>query len=264
MAYSNAWRSRAYQQIDLQGTVPALEHREPQDLQTNRNWQNAPQDPNIPEPGSQVLDPGAFAVNSAPGGPVYNPPGHDFGVGYGAGLDWATAMAQNNSARETDDGSYLPRHTLPVVSFDGKYNVSRMVMPYPDEDGLRPAGTPDIPAAPGMQQGLNRNEYPNRRQGHYTTRWRDRVYTRRTWDVEFRPVITPNAYTAPEQQPVANGNQYTSPYAAAQTVTTRNVLVTAPQLRRTPNAWDESITVDGTDQNAAAGNNYGFASFGGF
>lgn len=259
MAYSNAWRTRAYQQPSLQGTVPALEHREPVDTQTNRNWQNAPENPPL-VPIEQV-DRTDFTVDSSPGGLVFFPPGHSEGVGYGAGLDFASSQAQNDYARSKDDGSYGVRRVHPMVAFDGEYHVDRQQMVY-DEDGIRPAGTPDLPSAPGMSQGLNRAEYPNRYTGHYISRWRDRVFERRNWNVEFRPIVVPNSYSAPDTMAVPNGNQYTSPYAMAQTTNVRIVNTTSPQLRRTPSPWDESITQDGTTQNAAATPDYGFGNWG--
>lgn len=258
MAYSGAWKTGAYRQASLQGTAPALEHRQPVDFVDNANWQNAPENP--PLPPAEIVHKGQFTLDSAPGGPTWHPPGHEFGPGYGAGLAWAVSVAQNNSYRNTDDGSVLARHTEPAVDRDGKYNVDRLQMQY-DADGLRPAGTPDVPAAPGMWTGLDAGKYPNRRTGHRIMRWRDRVYERRTWGVEFRPIVVPNAYTAPGQQPYASGNQYTSPFAGAQSTQVRVVNATAPQMRRNPNPWDESITQDGTTQNVSNLPNYGFASF---
>lgn len=257
MGYSDAWKTGKYRQASLQGTVPALEHRQPVDTVTNANWQNAPDNPQLPP--DEVVSQGDFTLNSAPGGPVYSPPGHEFGPGYGAGLSWAVSMAENNSFRSTDDGSVLARTTEPAVARDGQYHVDRLQMEY--GGNLAPAGTPDLPAAPGMSQGLNLAEYPNRRVGHYIPRWRDRVFLRRNWNVEFRPIVVPNAYTAQPQHAIAAGNQYTSPFGAAQTAQVRVVNATAPQMRRNPNPWDESITTDGTTQNVSAIPTYGFASF---
>lgn len=257
MAYSGAWKSGAYKQPSLQGTVPQLEHRQPVDHPTNANWQNAPANP--PVTPAEIVSQGEFTLNSAPGGPTWTPGGRDFGPGYGAGLSWAASMAQNNAFRNTDDGSAEIRGTHPVVAFDGTYHVDRIQMEY--GGNLAPAGTPDIPSAPGMSQGLNVAEYPNRRVGHYIPRWRDRVYLRRNWNVEFRPIVVPNAFTAPAQQPYVAGNQYTSPFAAAQSTQVRVVNTTAPQMRRNPDPWDESITTDGTATNVAAIPDYGFASF---
>jgi|SRR6185312_2225329 len=256
MSYSGAWKSGAYRQASLQGTVPALEHREPVDETDNANWQNAPADPPIE---AEIQHKGQFTLDAAPGGPTWAPAGHDFGPGYGAGLSWAVSMAQNNTYRHTDDGSVRARHTEPAVDRDGEYHVDRIQMEY--GGNLAPAGTPDLPAAPGMSQGLDTAKYPNRHVGHYIPRWRDRVFQRRDWGVEFRPVVVPNAYVAPEQLPYQAGNQYTSPYAGAQSTRVRVVNATAPQMRRTPSPWDESITQDGTTQNVSSLPNYGFASF---
>ena len=262
MAYSGAWKSGKYQQPSLQGSVPALEHRQPEDTESagTRNWQNAPEDPPI-ESGLEERT--AFTVDATPGGPVFSPPGHDFGIGAGSGYQsWAASQAQGRSYAAHDDGSgFLTADSKLLMAQDGTYHVDRVQMIYPDEDGIRPAGTPDLPIAPGMSQGLNRAAYPNRRIGHYTPRWWDRVYERRSWNTEFRPVVVPNAYTAPTQGANPDGNQYTSPYAAAQSTNVRVVTTSAPQMRRTPTPWDESITVDGTSGNVAGQPDYGFASF---
>jgi hypothetical protein len=105
---------------------------------------------------------------------------------------------------------------------------------------------PVSPVNVDMQSWTDKSYYPNRRPGHYITRWRDRVYLRRNWNTEFRPVTTPNAYSAPPLAAISAGNQYTSPYADAVATDVRTVNTTAPQLRRTPSPWDESITSDGT------------------
>lgn len=259
MGYSGAWKTRAYQPHDLQGTVPDVDHRRPTDHDRNRNWQNAPEQP--PLAPTEIVDHTGYALDAAPGGLVFNPAPHDQGVGYGAGLSFNESRAENESARNTDDGSIAWRKHEPPAWFDGFYHVDRMVNPLNNDEGLRPAGTPDIPSSPGMSQGLNRAEYPNRRQGHYITRWRDRIFERRNWGVEFRPIVTPNAYTAPVQEANADRNQYVSPFGASQNANVRLVQSVAPQLRRSPTPWDESITTDGTEQNVSAIPSYNFASF---
>lgn len=258
MGYSGAWKSGAYKQPSLQGTAPALEHRQPEDAPSGNNWQNAPDAP--PVTPAEIVSQGEFTLNSAPGGLTWIPAGHDFGPGFGAGLSWAASMAQNASFHEADDGSVAAREVRPAVARDGEYHVDRLQMQY-DIDGLRPAGTPDLPAAPGMRQGLNAAEYPNRRTGYRIMRWRDRVFQRRDWNVEFRPIVIPNAYAAPPQAAVKAGNKYTSPFGAAQSAQVRVVNTVAPQMRRSPSPWDESITQDGTTGNVAAIPGYGFASF---
>lgn len=264
MAYSGAWRSGAYKQPSLAGSIPALDHREPQDEPNSAdNWKTAPDNP--PLPPVEMVDDFAFTVDQSPGGPVYLPvEGHDIqytgvpSVRVGPG-----PVLPPNTVHQNDDGSYAARRYKAPVLQDGTYSNGQLQMSY-DVAGLRPAGTPDLPVAPGMQQQLNPNEYPNRRVGHFFQRLTDRVFQRVQWDVEYRPVIVPNAYTATQAGPAAQQNQYTSPYAPSQTVDVRVVNTVAPQLRRTPDPWDESITVDGTEQNVAAIPDYGFATFGSF
>lgn len=243
--YTGVWRSQAYKRPPLQGNVPEAGHSQPQDQEDQKpNWtQTAAQQPI--ETG--IMENREFwSIDMAPGGPVYEPPSHSEGVGYGAGLTDAASQAQNESARMTDDGSIAARLPNPMGARDGVYHTSREQLLL-DAAGLAPAGTPDIPSAPGMWQGLNAAEYPNRMTGHRRWSWRDRSWPRRDWQVEYPPIITPNAYTAPDTYAIENGNSYTSPYAAAQTTQVRVVNATAPQMRRTPDAWDQSITSDGTE-----------------
>lgn len=260
MVYTDAWRNRAvpYAQPKLGGTVPDALHRTPEDISDLKsNWAMAPDSP----PVAGTLLPtttGDYTLDSAPGGPTFSPPGHDEGIGYGAGLSFAASVAQNDAGHLRDDGSIAARLPNPMGARDGAYHVDRYQWQV-DTNGARPAGTPDVPAAAGMWQGLNTTEYPNRRVGHRITRWRDRVYERRTWGVEFRPIIVPNAYTAPTLNPVTNGNQYTSPYGGAESVQVRVVNTTSPQLRRTPAPWDQSITQDPTTMSPYA--DPGFSSW---
>jgi hypothetical protein len=242
--YSGTWRSRAYRPPSLQGDVPNVNHLQPEKEDTPPNWAQSPA--TIPAETGIMETREIYSVDAAPGGPTYDPPSHSEGVGFGAGLSWAASQAQNDSAHMTDDGSIAARLPNPMGERDGTYHAERSQLLL-EPAGLAPAGTPDLPPAAGMWQGLNAAEYPNRMTGHRRWSWRDRVYERRTWSVEFPAVTTPNAYTAPDSSPVADGNAYTSPYAAAQSTQVRVVNTTAPQLRRTPGAWDQSITSDGTE-----------------
>lgn len=258
MGYSDAWRTGAYRQPAIAGARDP-NHASPEPVVASDNWATGSAQSAVDH--AVVEAPGIYALDSAPGGHPFTPPDHQFGVGYGAGLDFAASSAQNDAAHLIDEGSYQQRMWNYSPERDGSYNVDRLQMTY-DDDGLRPAGTPDLPAAPGMQQGLNRSEYPGRRVGHYITRWRDRSFARRTWDVEFRPVITPNAYTAPAKPAVAAGGPYVSPYGAAQNTQVRVLTAVAPQLRRTPAPWDQSITTDGTAASPYVAADAGFQAWG--
>jgi hypothetical protein len=249
MGLSGTWKARAYQQPAVAGARDPA-HAQPSQHDTGRNWQTAPANP--AEPPREIVDDAALTLDYAPGGPVYNPPGPSQGVGAGAGLSFAASSAQNDAAHNTDDGSYLPRATVPAAERDGTYHVDRMQ----NQTDVAAIGSPGWVE---QQRQLNPEYYPNRRVGHYIKRFRDRVFERRTWGVEFRPIITPNAYTAPPLSAVEQRNQYVSPYADSVATNVRVVNVTAPQLRRTPSAWDESITVDGTAQAPA---DPGFVSWG--
>ena len=236
MGLSGTWKAQAYAQAPVVGARDPA-HNDPQQLTPGRNWATAPASP--PLMPVETVDNQAWTLDYASGGFPYAPPGHDTGVGYGPGLSWAASSAQNDAAHLTDDGSYIPRSWQAAQERDGTYNVDRIQF----ENQQSGPVSPDQVA---MQSWTDRTYYPNRHTGHYITRWRDRVFERRNWGVEFRPIITPNAYTAPPLAAISQGNQYTSPYADAVATDVRTVNTTAPQLRRTPAPWDESITQDGT------------------
>jgi len=261
VGYSNAWRTQAYQQPGI-ASPRDPNHSQPEAGAGPLNWAQ-PTEHAVPDQAVTEA-PGIFALDSAPGGHPWTPDGPDAGVGYGAGLSWAAASAQADAAHLRDDGSIEQRLWNAPADRDGVQHVDRYQW-LPDDapgSGLRPAGMPDLPASPGMWQGLDRAQYPNRRVGHRITRWMDRSYARRDWHVEFRPVVIPNAYSAPPQGVVANGNQYTSPVPAAQSANVRLVTFIAPQSRRTPAPWDEPLRVDATEASPYAAADSGFQSWG--
>jgi hypothetical protein len=250
MGYRKAWANRPYQQPGIAGPRDPA-HQNPSDHDTGRNWQTAPDSPAIMP--ADTLDEQAFTLDAAAGGYPWNPGGHEDGLGYGAGLSFAASMAQNNAARSTDDGSVVQRTWAPAADRDGDWNVDRYQWPV-DPDGIGSPGWID------SQRGLSPDAYPNRRTGHRITRRRHRVFQRRSWDVEFRPIVTPNAYTAPPLTQVDERTKYVSPFPDSVAGGVRVVNTTAPQTRRTPGPWDESITQDGTVATPNA--EFGFQSWG--
>jgi hypothetical protein len=261
MGYSNAWRSQAYK-------APAVasprdpNHNQPEAQAGPLNWAQ-PTGHAVPDAAvTEASD--IYALDSAQGGHPFTPDDHDTGIGYGAGLSWAAASAQADAAHLRDDGSLDARLWNAPTERDGTYHVDRYQWAPNDAPGggLYPAGMPDLPASPQMWQGLNRAQYPNRRPGHRITRWVDRSYARRDWGVEFRPVVIPNAYTAPDQPPVAGRNQYSSNVGAAQNANVRLVTFIPPQTRRTPAPWDEALRVDGTAASPYTAADAGFQSWG--
>lgn len=238
MGLSGTWRTQAYAQAPVVGARDPA-HNDPAQQTTGRNWSTAPPTPALMP--TETIDGQDYTLDSAPGGLPWTPAGHDDGVGYGPGLSWAASSAQNDAAHLADDGSYIPRMWQPAVDRDGEYHVDRWSFDYETQGPVSPVNV-------AMQSWTDPTYYPNRRPGHIITRWRDRVYERRNWNTEFRPIVIPNAYSAPGVGAITDGNQYTSPYPNAVATDVRTVNTTAPQLRRTPAPWDESITSDGTAQ----------------
>lgn len=241
MSYSKSW-TRGVGRAAPAGVAPINpDHKSPQPDHPGRNWTLAPAAP--PVMPVETIDNNAFTLDAAAGGLPWQPPGHDQGIGFGAGLSYAASSAQNDAARSTDDGSYLPRAWQPAVDRDGAYHVHREQLVMTDT-GL------DHQAQIDLGKQLNRASYPGRRApGHRIYRTRDRVFERKTWSVSFRPIVTPNAYTAPALTQMDDRTKYVSPYGDSVATTVRVVAPVAPQLRRTPHAWDQSVTQDGTAAN---------------
>lgn len=260
MGFSGAWKVGAYRQPTI-ASPRDPHHSQPETGAGPQNWA---QESGRAAPDALVTESTqAYALDHAAGGNPVSIAPHDQGVGYGAGLSWASAQAQADAAHLKDDGSLLQRKWSAPTERDGTYHVERYQWA-PDDvpgGGLYPAGMPDLPPSPGMWQGLNRAQYPNRRVGHRITRWMDRSYARRDWGVEFRPVVVPNAYTPPAQPAVSGRNQYSSPFGAAQNTQTRIVTLIAPQTRRVPGAWDQSIRQDGTASSPYTADDAGFQSW---
>lgn len=248
MGYSKGW-ARGVGRPSSAGVRPINpDHKNPQPDHPARNWTTAPASPNVMP--VETIDNTAFSLDAAAGGLPWQPPGHNQGLGFGAGLSFAASSAQNDAARNTDDGSYLPRVWQPAVARDGQYHVHRQQLIL-DDAGL------DHQAQVDLGKQLNRQAYPGRRApGHRIYRTRDRVFERKTWAVSFRPIVTPNAYTAPPLSQLDDRTKYVSPYGDAVATNVRVVNTTAPQLRRTPHAWDQSVTKDGTTTNPWSGTEF--------
>lgn len=84
-------------------------------------------------------------------------------------------------------------------------------------------------------------------QGHYVMRWIDRRYVRRSFTPDAYPRFPYRAATAKQSAPLDadRANQYVSPFARIGQAYKRRVV--RPQVRRTPPAYADDVTTDGTD-----------------
>ena len=161
---------------------------------------------------------------------------HTSGDGVGAGLTDAQSQAQNAAARSIDYGATEARRWAAPQDVDGQNIAERLA----EAD---PVGELGSMRTVDLHVGTNKEAYPNTRPGSRIHRWRDRVFDRRTFVTDHRPLYTPNAWTAPNQP--GGNSQYVSPYPLLGQVNT--VIVQAPQLRRVPQGWGEPVTTDGSE-----------------
>lgn len=243
MAFNASWdRKRYASNRALIGTAPDPAHATaaPHDALYDANpgpesWETQFSTPGVPDQlvGAHTV----YAGQVGGGGPIDNTPvDHTTGVGGGAGLTPEHSAAQNESWHAQDYGATDARRWASPVSSDGVNVVERLAEADPIGE-LGSLGTVEL------HVGTNKAAYPNTRPGHRIHYWRDRVFDRRTFTTDHRPLYTPNAFTAPERP--GGAGQYTSPYPSLGQVNT--VMEKAPQLRRAPQSWGEPVTTDGTE-----------------
>ncbi len=195
---------------------------------------------------SQVADPGTanplqgdgeYGRLTGGGGPVdATPVDHTTGIGVGAGLPLGASEAQNEAWHEVDYGATAARRWQAPESADGHQVTERLTQPVP----IGELGSPGFTES---RIGTSPVSYPNaQRTGSRMHFWRDRVFDRRTFTTDHRPLYTPNAYDAPAVP--AGNSQYTSPFPQLGHVHT--LLQQAPQQRRQPPGAGDAVVTDGT------------------
>jgi hypothetical protein len=243
MAFSPSWNVK--KQVGnraLIGTAPDPLHgtQSTHDYQQSSNGGIEPWMSQVTDPGTSdvLVGEGTDYDNlSGGGGPVdYTPIDHTFGDGVGAGLTDGQSQDENAAWRGTDLNATAARRWSAPPPSDGPLHAERLQQPA--SIGL--AGSPETML---LQYGTNPEAYPNgQTNGHRIWRWRDRVFDRRTYTPDHRPLYTPNAYSAPDVP--AGSGPYTSPSPQMGQV---NVLMEkAPQLRRTPTNWSDPVVTDPT------------------
>jgi len=85
------------------------------------------------------------------------------------------------------------------------------------------------------------------RYGYRVQRWNERKipWTHHSWQHAVRGYAFHTAKTAGDSPPLAEGSQYTTPFAALANTRFGNFL--HPMVRREPQSWDESAVTDGTE-----------------
>lgn len=243
MAFSPSWNVKA--QVGNRshiGTAPDPVHSvtTPHDQAMSANpgaesWMS--QSP-YPGAGSIVLGENTvYADDNGGGGPVdHTPIDHTTGLGTGAGLPDAVSQAQNAAWHGADRNATAARRWTAPPDSDGIQHVFRQAEPVP-------TGIMGSPETVMLKAGTNPEAYPNGQiTGHRIYRWRDRIFDRRSYDPDHRPLFTPNAWTA---RPVpAGAGGYASP--APQQGHVNVLMEKAPQLRRVPTSWSDPVVTDPT------------------
>jgi hypothetical protein len=177
------------------------------------------------------------------GGPVdHTPQGGMWGVGVGPGLDEYEAQAIRGEWSGLDTGE-LDAHTYHPMS-DRAPNGAPVTSIVPDMIG---DGTSPHTLALKIR-GVGGTDDPGARRASKMRRITNFRWDRHMYEVETRPMVVKTARTAQAQPAVAQGNQYTSPYATAATAygAMQPEVFVAPQRRIVPEPWDNPLMVDGT------------------
>lgn len=194
---------------------------------------------------------GDAVIINAGGGPVdLTPRSHEYGIGTGHGLTDTEAQVIRNYAGNLDMGDM---------------EVQQYVAMTDREPGSGP-GVAVIEDVPGMGDspqtnalhitGVGGTDDVYARIGKRISRWWFRPWDMHRWEVGSRPMRYKTAYTAPNQPAVPDGTQYDSPFqtAAGGWAEMQPDSFVAPQLRRTPEPWDQPITSDATPMSVDDGN----------
>ncbi len=244
MAFSAKWNTKitATGPRALVGTVPDVRHAtlHPHDQEYSANYP-APESwvSQVPNSGAVAGVEGEDSLyitsQGIQGGPIdYTPVDHTTGDGVGAGLSPRASQEQNAEWRGTDYNATAARRWTAPPDVDYA-NVGERLQ---EAEPIAEMGSPEQVA---LKFGTNKAAYPNTSTGHRIHRWRDRVMGRIQWQTDHRPAYVPNAYAAPALGPGADYR--VSPFPSQGHV---NVLMEkAPQLRRPPQSWGASVTVDG-------------------
>lgn len=256
MAYTGAWRN---QRTRVDRARP-LGHPELAQLHMHTDWTPPGARPPYAAPRTDIgpediRDPGTaydpVTPRQAPGNPLdHSPEGHQGWAAPGGviGSRPGPSRATGNAARSVDRGAALRQlWRQPKGRSADDQRETRMLTLQPVTDGSRvgafrgrnslPENNPD-----GYRVGQRVQRIMNRK---IPTRWRRH---------ELRPLRPRLAAAATVSPPMAEGNQYTSPFGWTDRARSRTVQ--SPTERRAPRPWDEDLTDDGVTETVS-----GFPSF---
>jgi len=217
------------------------------------HWRQATPVPGLPdavEPGSipEVLPTGVGPID-------HTPQDHNFGPGYSPALDTLAAQDADSPWHRVNDGSVAARAYVHPVMRDGSTHVDVI------QD---PSVQMDSPGTTLLQRtGYGVPTDPEAWLGRRIQRWFRRSIDMHRYDVVLRPHTL--RYAAPQYAATAAGQgSYVPPYG--------NVVSHNPQspdrmvrsmVRRAPQPWDESQSVDGAAANVTGSvDDFGLGQYG--
>jgi hypothetical protein len=228
------------QPIDPQHSDPSPDLRWP-DGQTP-TWVSSVYAPSLPP---EYTGEGFATPVAAGGGPIdFTPISHDIGGGgVEHGQDTMEALDRRGELHSIDYGATEARR---YIAFKDREPGTGPQHAFRENS----AGHGDSPQTLELQQtGVDRPNDPYARLGtRWLSRWWERPIDMHWWNVEFRPLLPKQAYTAPEQAPTPDGNQYDSPYVANGPFEATPDRFVVPQERRQPVSWSQNLTEDGSER----------------
>jgi hypothetical protein len=251
MTYSGAWvRQRLPSQLVPLQTPPDPEHLTPTaepDLASGQQplWVATDFGPTLPD--HLVGDSPAGSI--APGGPIdHTPDDPEFGVGGGHGQTTLEAQYVRGVLHGEDLGAVAAHQYVAKTDRDGTYNLARI------DDTV---GDGDSPATLQLDRtGVGQPNDPEARLAFRWKRWVDRYIDMHRYPVTYRPRAVVAASAQHSQPPVRDATQLDSPYPTNVRMGTPDSFV-YPQVRRTPDPWDQQLAGDGV-----SGGPFGLTSWG--
>lgn len=244
--YSGAW----LRQTITQKGEPILNQRDPMHLQPS----DGGPDPyyvdgsHAPAMPVQLVD-GQITQTNVPSRYVdqtpYGDPNH--GLGDQPGIDYDVARELGNAMREIDEGSVSQRGYSTIIGSEGIYRVT--VVQNDVQDGGDSPETVAIRYEQGVGTPSDFAARPNKR----TQRWRDRPIDFHRYDVIPRPLLVKEAEPPQNLPAYLDGAPWATPYPTNGPGTDHPDNWAIPQDRRTPRQFNESMTVDGTDETGSTG-----------
>lgn len=246
MAYNRyAWSKpeTPYQAVPIQAP-PDPEHLRPTDQQfvdMDPIWREGGTPPPT-LPLAYTSDYGVAAI-VAPGGPIdHTPRSHAYGVGVGPGLTTDQAAEIRDEWGNVDQGDLAARQYVPMTDRIGNTTAALL-----DDT----PGHGDSPQTNLLKiTGVGGTDDPYARTGKRLQRtWANWPWDMHRYAVEQRPQSYRGALPPKAQPAVSGANQYNSPFANAASgfyLTQPTDQFVVPQERRTPEPWDQALTVQGT------------------